>query len=135
MKLACYTVSIQFANDTFLVHTDFVNICMQPNIRNLDAMQKGNDPESVSLIGSLFRHDRQGGTYRSTDRDKQEPESHAVQHMLVNNWILTPCQPHWVTPRTTTSPLHKQMDISKLFSYINHFSTQSTKPVPNQVSK
>ena len=50
-----------------------------------------------------------------------------------SNWILMSCQPHRVTSGQSISG-HKQIHISKLFSYIyiNRLSSQSIKPITSQ---
>ena len=47
---------------------------------------------------------------------------------LINNWILMSCQPHRVTSGQSNSG-HKQMHISKLFSYIYIFYKPFVKSV------
>ena len=51
-----------------------------------------------------------------------------MSNLFAGNRLLTSGQPHWVTSGQSNSG-HKQMYVSKLFSYTNLLSIQSAKPI------
>ena len=54
---------------------------------------------------------------------------------LASNWILMSCQPRMVTSEQSNPVTYKHRYISKLFSYVNPFSTQIYKSSPYTTRK
>ena len=115
--------NVQFISVLF----DFLQIHMAvPKKRRGEMM---TDDRLLSLRSPGGCHDSSYTCKQKTSNlhhDSQESSSSS-------NWNLMSCQPHWVTSGQSNSG-HKQIHISKLFSYINInlLSSQSTKPITSQ---